>query len=60
MKLTRGELNRLFKIKDSNAARLATIHNVFFFNDLLRQIREAIKNERFQEFKKYFLSGLEW
>ncbi len=56
MRTTRGELYELFKAKDSNAARFATIHNIFFFNDLLRQIRESIKEGRFLEFKKHFLS----
>ncbi len=60
MGITRGELYGLFKTKNSNAARLATIHNVFFFNDLLRQIRESIKDDRFTEFKNRFLRELEW
>lgn len=58
MKITRGELHKLFKNKDSTAARLATIHNIFFFNDLLRQIRESIKEGGFLEFKKEFLTNL--
>ncbi len=60
LKVKRGELYELFKTRDSNAARLATIHNVFFFNDLLRQIRESIKDDRFTEFKDRFLRELEW
>jgi len=58
MKVTRGELHELFKIRDPNAARLATIHNVFFFNDLMEKIRNSIKNEEFGGFKKNFLRGL--
>ncbi|MEK7464630.1 MAG: tRNA guanosine(34) transglycosylase Tgt [Patescibacteria group bacterium] len=56
--LTRGELNRLFKAKDASAARLATIHNVYFFNDLMAQIRQSIKDNRFLEFKNETLNRL--
>ena len=34
----------------------ATVHNVYFFNHLMGQIRDAIKNDRFLEFKKEFLT----
>ncbi len=47
----RKELHELFKAKDPAAARFATIHNVYFFNDLMRQIREAIKNNRLKVLK---------
>ncbi len=56
---TRGELYELFRSRDPNAARISTIHNVFFFNDLMEQIRYSIKEGRFLEFKKKFLLDLE-
>ncbi|TSA45180.1 tRNA-guanine transglycosylase, partial [bacterium] len=56
--ITRGELRDLFKAKHPNASRFATIHNVFFFNDLMERIRNSIKEERFLEFKKQFLDDL--
>ncbi len=37
--------------------RLATIHNVLFFNNLLSQIREAINKGEFTKFRKRFLAG---
>ncbi len=54
--ITKSELHNLFKNRELNAARYATIHNVYFFNDLMKQIRNAISDNRFQEFKKWYLS----
>jgi queuine tRNA-ribosyltransferase len=36
---------------------LLSLHNVYFFLDLARKIREAIKANQFSEFKKEFLAG---
>ncbi len=55
---TRGEIKALFAARDLEAGRLATIHNVWFFNELMRQIRESIKEEKFAKFKKKALSKL--
>ena len=50
-----GDLHKLFKEKNPDAGRFTTIHNVYFFNDLMRQIREAISENRFSEFSQSFL-----
>ncbi len=55
---TRATLHLMFKGKDPEASRLATIHNVFFFNNLMSQIRQAITESRFAEFKKEYLARL--
>lgn len=34
----------------------ATLHNVFFFNNLMAQIRQAIKDDKFLEFKNEFFA----
>jgi len=52
---TRGELHELFKAKDPHAGRLATIHNVFFFNKLMEEIRESIKKGKFRKLKRKML-----
>ncbi len=54
----RGEVRKLFKDKDPQAGRLATIHNVFFFNNLMSEIRQAIEAGNFEEFRKEYLAGL--
>lgn len=58
-KITRAELYKLFKQTDkSSAYRYATIHNVWFFNNLMKNIRAAINGGSFKTFKKKFLSGI--
>ena len=49
---TRKTLHEMFRAKDANAGRLATIHNMFFFNRLMADIREAIREDCFEIFKK--------
>ncbi|TSC73841.1 MAG: queuine tRNA-ribosyltransferase [Parcubacteria group bacterium Gr01-1014_44] len=51
----KAELHRLFKTKNLLAGENATMHNVYFFNNLMAEIREAIKNERLPELKKEYL-----
>lgn len=56
--VSRGELHDLFRARDPRAGRLATIHNIYFFNDLMENIREAVRAGRFQEFKTECLKKL--
>ncbi|MFA4830607.1 MAG: tRNA guanosine(34) transglycosylase Tgt [Patescibacteria group bacterium] len=51
-KYSRAYLNHLFSAKELLAYRLATIHNVHFFLDLMREIRKAIKEDSFLELKR--------
>lgn len=56
--ITRGKLRTLFKgnsKEKQKAQRWATIHNIWFFNNLLEEIRESIKNNKFKPFKHKFL-----
>jgi len=62
---SRSFLRHLFMIEDALAGRLATIHNIVFFLELMRNIRERIANGGFLEFavdylrdqKHYFLGS---
>ena len=56
--ISRRELHHLFKAKDLKAGRFATIHNVYFFNDLMEEIRNALQEGRFLLFKKEYLKRL--
>ncbi|MCL1884699.1 MAG: tRNA guanosine(34) transglycosylase Tgt [Defluviitaleaceae bacterium] len=49
---TRAYIRHLFKAKEMLAMRLAVIHNLHFYNNLMRETREAIKNGTFHEFKR--------
>lgn len=42
--ISKSELYRLFKEKDPRAGYFATVHNVYFFNNLMKEIRDAIRN----------------
>lgn len=57
-RLSRSELHNLFKSKNNLAGTYATIHNVFFFNDLMEKIRNSINGGCFQEFRDSFLRNL--
>ncbi len=49
---SRAYLHHLFKAQEITGMRLATIHNIHFFLDLMKQMREAIKKDKFLELKK--------
>jgi queuine tRNA-ribosyltransferase len=53
---SRAYLRHLFNTEEILGLRLVSLHNVHFFLDLMRRIREAIAEDRFLEFKKEFLS----
>ena len=44
----------LVKAEEILAARLISIHNIHFLQNLMKNIREAIKEDRFLEFKNEF------
>jgi queuine tRNA-ribosyltransferase len=48
-------LRHLFISGEILGAQLASIHNIGFYLNLMRNIRTAIKEKRFKEFKKDFL-----
>jgi queuine tRNA-ribosyltransferase len=48
-------LRHLFMSKEILGFQLATIHNIGFYLNLMKNIREAIKEDKFLEFKKSFL-----
>jgi queuine tRNA-ribosyltransferase len=53
---SRGYLRHLFKAKEILALRMASLHNVTFMINLMKDIRKAIEEKRFNEFKKEFLT----
>ncbi|HEX9020117.1 MAG TPA: tRNA guanosine(34) transglycosylase Tgt [Nitrospirota bacterium] len=56
---TRAYLRHLFNAGEVLALRLGTIHNLFFYLDLMRNVRASIVQGRFKEFKKEFLTKRE-
>lgn len=53
--LSRAYLRYLLKKEDPVGKRYLTIHNLFFMQEFMKQIRESIREETFHEFKKTFL-----
>lgn len=51
---SRAYIRHLFKAEELFALRLLSIHNLYFLLDFARQIREAIAQDRFQEFRRRF------
>jgi queuine tRNA-ribosyltransferase len=54
---TRAYLRHLFRARELLAYRLATIHNVHFLLQLMRDIRAAIGQDRLATFKQEFLAN---
>ncbi len=52
---TRAYLKHLFNSGEVLALRLGTIHNLFFYLDLMRKVRASISHGKFREFKKNFM-----
>jgi queuine tRNA-ribosyltransferase len=53
---SRAYLRHLFKTQEILCAILASYHNLYFLHDLVKEARRAIHEDRFQEFKKNFLT----
>lgn len=56
---TAAYMHHLFKCEELLAYRLATIHNLFFMQMLIEDVRDAIEAGRFSEFCSAFLAGYE-
>jgi queuine tRNA-ribosyltransferase len=54
---TRAYLRHLFNAEEYLAGRLASLHNLTFFIQLLRSMRRAIEEGRFSEFRAEFERG---
>ncbi|MDZ7548478.1 tRNA guanosine(34) transglycosylase Tgt, partial [Clostridium perfringens] len=55
---TRAYIRHLFKAKEMLAMRLCVLHNLYFYNKLMEDIRAAIDGGYFKEFKEQKLK--EW
>ena len=48
---SRAYVSHLFKAKEQLAGRLAVQHNLYFYNTLAERIRQAIDEDRFEQFR---------
>ena len=56
---SRGYLNHLFRAKELTYYRLASIHNLHYYLNLVKEAREAILKGKFFQFKKDFYARRE-
>jgi queuine tRNA-ribosyltransferase len=52
---SRAYLRHLYAVNEINAATLNTLHNLYFYLDTLRRIRESLRFGRFETFRYEFL-----
>lgn len=56
---SRAYVRHLLKAKEMLGMRLCVLHNLYFYNHLMEDIRNAIDEGRYSEFKKKTLEGLQ-
>ena len=54
---SRAYIRHLLKAKEMLGMRLMVLHNLYFYNHMMEEIREAIREGRYQEYKKLKLEG---
>lgn len=55
---SRAYIRHLLKAKEMLGMRLCVLHNLYFYNHLMEEIREAIEQGTYKEFKKRTLEGM--
>lgn len=55
---SRAYVRHLFKAKEMLAMRLCVLHNLYFYNELMAKIRQAIEEDRFEEFRREYTEKL--
>lgn len=56
---SRAYIRHLLKAKEMLGMRLMVLHNLYFYNNMMTEIRAAIEEGRFSEYKKAKLAGFE-
>lgn len=49
---SRSYIRHLFKAKEMLGMRLCVLHNLYFYNNLMKEIRDSLDEGRFAEYKK--------
>ena len=53
-RFSRAYLRHLFLSHEMLGVRLNTVHNLWYYATLMREIRQAIRDQRFEEYRKDF------
>jgi queuine tRNA-ribosyltransferase len=54
---TRGYIRHLIKAEEILGLRLITLHNLYFYLELMTRIRAAIENGTFSQLRREFVAG---
>lgn len=52
---SRSYLRHIFKAQEILSSMLASYHNLYFLNNLIKEARDAINNDRFEDYKNLFM-----
>ncbi len=55
---SRAYIRHLLKAKEMLGLRLCVLHNLYYYNHLMEQIRRAVEEHRYKEFKKAALEAM--
>ncbi len=55
---SRAYIRHLLKAKEMLGMRLCVLHNLYFYNTMMEEIRDALDEGRFAEYKKQKLEGM--
>ena len=55
---SRAYIRHLFKAKEALGMRLAVLHNLYFYNELMQKIRDALDEGRYEEFYRTYKDKL--
>ena len=55
---SRAYIRHLFKAKEMLGMRLCVLHNLYFYNKMMEEIRDAIEHHRYAEYKAAKLAGM--
>ncbi len=58
-RFSRAYMHHLFKAKEILAMRLAVTHNLYFYNNLMKRIRDELDNGTFNDFKNKYVDLLD-
>jgi len=58
-KFSRAYIRHLFKAKEMLAMRLCVMHNLYFYNMLMQEIRDNLDNGTFEEFRNKYVDVLD-
>ena len=56
---SRAYIRHLLKAKEMLGMRFCVLHNLYFYNNMMSEIREAIEEHRYSEYKRQKLEGFQ-